>query len=87
MKGAIIISNIISLIVAIGMAVWVYKVVNRHGGKLPWLWAVRAFAFWPLVTTIAGFKYDEIAMKVVGISGLCLIVVGIVMAIGLVTFL
>ena len=79
--------GIAGLIVAIVMAVWVYKVVNRHGGQLPWLWAIGAFVFWPLATTIAGFKYDETAMKVVGIIGLCLIVVGIVMAIGLVAFL
>ena len=86
-RKAIIISNIVSLVVAIALAVWVYKVVNRHSGQLPWLWAVGAFVFWPLVATIAGFKYDETAMKVVGIIGLCLIVVGIVMAVSLLTFL
>jgi len=47
----------------------------------------RSLVFRPLAATIAGFKYDETAMKVVGIIGLCLIVVGIVMAIGLVAFL
>ncbi len=78
-------SNIVALIVAIVMAVWVYQVVNGHGGRLPWLWAIGAFVFWPLIATIVGFKFDETAMKVVGISGLCLIVVGIVMAIGLVS--
>jgi hypothetical protein len=87
LKGAVIMSSIVALVVAIVMAVWVYKVVNRHGGQLPWLWAIGAFVFWPLAATVAGFKYDETAMKVVGIIGLCLIVVGIVMAIGLVAFL
>lgn len=71
--------SILSLLVAIIVAVWVYKVVNRHGGQLPWLWAIGAFVFWPLAATIAGFKYDETAMKVVGIIGLLFIV----MAIGL----
>ncbi len=80
-------NNIIALVVAIGMAVWVYQVVNKHGGNLAWLWAIGAFVFWPLVATIAGYKYHETAMKVVGIIGLCLIVVGIVMAIGLVAVL
>jgi hypothetical protein len=80
-------SSIVALVVAIVMAVWVYKVVHRHGGPLAWLWAIGAFVFWPLAATIAGFKYDETTMKVVGIIGLCLIVVGIVMAIVLVAFL
>ena len=79
--------GILSLIIAIVMAVWVYKVVNRHGGQLPWLWAVGAFVFWQLVATIAGYKYDETAMKVVGIIGLGLIVLGVVMAISLPAFL
>ena len=77
-------SGIVGLIVAIVMAVWVYQVVDRHGGKLPWLWVIGTFVFWPLVITIAGFKYDEIAMKVVGIIGLGLIVLGIALGIGLV---
>jgi len=80
-------SNILGLVVAIVMAVWLYKVVNRHGGQLPWLWAAGAFVFWPLVATIAGFIYDDFVMKVVGISSMGLIVVGIVMPIGLVAFL
>ena len=80
-------SSIISLIVAIGMAVWVYQVVNRHGGQLPWLWAIGAFVFWPLTATIAGYKYNETAMKVVGIIGLVFIVVGIVMGVGMVAIL
>ncbi len=80
-------NNIIAAIVAIGMAVWVYQVVNRHGGQLPWLWAIGAFVFWPLIATIAGYKYHETAMKVVGIIGLVFIVVGIVMGIGMVAIL
>ena len=80
-------SNIIVLLVGIVMAVWVYKVVDRHDGQLPWLWAVGALVFWPLVTTIAGFKYDDLAIKVVGISGLGLFALGIAMAIGLVALL
>ena len=79
--------NIVALIVAIAMAVWIYQVVNRHGGRLPWLWAAGAFVFWPLVATFAGFKYDDFVMNVVGISSLGLIVVGITMPIGLVAFL
>jgi len=74
--------GIVGFIVAIVMAVWLYQVVNRHGGNLPWLWAAGAFVFWPVVIIIAGFKYDEIAMKVVGIIGLGLIVLGIVTTIG-----
>ncbi len=70
--------GIIVLIVAIWMAVWVYQVVNRHGGKLPWLWAAGAFVFWPLVATIAGYKYNETAMQLVGCIGLGLTVLGIV---------
>ncbi len=80
-------SSIVALVVAIVMAVWVYKVVDRHGGELPWLWAIGAFVFWPLIATIAGYKYHETAMKVVGIIGLVFIVVGIVMGIGMVAIL
>ena len=80
-------SSIVVLVSAIVMAVWVYRVVNRHGGELPWLWAIVTFMFWPLAATVTGFKYDETAMKVVGIIGLCLVVVYIAMAIGLVAFL
>lgn len=80
-------SNIVVAIVAIVMAVWVYQVVRGHGGRLPWLWAIGAFVFWPLVATFAGFKYDEITMMVAGIIGLGIIVLGLVMPIGLVAFL
>ncbi len=79
MKGIITMSEnmsaIIGVVIGIVMAVWVYKVVNRHDGQLPWLWAVGAFTFFPLVATIAGFKYNETAMLGVGITGLCLVVV------------
>ena len=68
--------GIIGLLVAIVFAVWVYKVVNRKGGELPWLWAIGAFFLWPIVVTIAGFKYDEAAMKVIGIIGLVFIAIG-----------
>ena len=77
-------SGIVGIIIAIAMAVWLYQIVNGHGGRLPWLWATGVFLFWPLVTTIAGFKYDEIAMKVVGIIGLGLTVLGIVTTISLI---
>ncbi len=81
-------SGIVALIVAIVMAMWVYQVVNGHGGRLPWLWAIGAFVFWPIFATIAGYKYDEITMMVAGIIGLLLIVVGIVLlSIGLVEYL
>ena len=70
--------GIVVLIVTIVMAVWVYQVVNRHGGKLPWLWAAGTFVFWPVVIIIAGIKYDEIAMQLVGCIGLGLTVLGIV---------
>ena len=69
--------GIVVLIVTIVMALWIYQVVNRHGGKLPWLWAAGTFVFWPVVITTTGFIYDEIAMKVVGIIGLGLTVLGI----------
>ncbi len=69
--------GIIVLIVTIWMAVWIYQVVNRHGGKLPWLWAAGAFVFWPVVILFAGIKYDETAMQVVGCIGLGLTVLGI----------
>jgi len=59
------------------MAEWVYLVVNSHGGQRPWLWAIGAFVFWPLVATIAAFKYDETALKMVAIMGLFIIVLGI----------
>jgi len=71
--------GIIVLIISIAMAVRIYQVVNKHGGKLPWLWAAGAFVFWPLVATIAGYKYEETAMQLVGIVGLGLTVVGVVM--------
>ena len=80
-------SGIVGLVVSILMAVWLYKVVNRHDGQLPWLWAIGAFVFWPLVITVAGFGYNETVMKVVGIISMCLIVLGIVMTIGLVSIL
>ena len=79
--------GIVVLIVTIAMAVRIYQVVNKHGGKLPWLWAAGAFVFWPLVATIAGYKYDERAIMVVGLIGLCLILVGIVTNITYVAFL
>ncbi len=75
-------SGIVGLVVSILMAVWIYLVVKKHGGRLPWLWAIGALVFWPLVITIAGFEYDEFAMKVVGVSGLGLMVLGIVITIG-----
>ena len=79
--------GIVGLIIAIVMASWIYEVVDRNDGQRPWLWAAGAFVFWPLVATIAGFKYDETPIMVVGIIGLCLIVVGILMGIGLDEFL
>jgi len=75
------------LIISIAMAVRIYQVVNKHGGKLPWLWAAGAFVFWPLVATIAGYKYDETAIMVVGMTGLILIVMGIVAVITLLPIL
>jgi hypothetical protein len=80
-------SGIVGLIVALVMAVWIYLVVKKHDGQLPWLWATGAFVFWPLVITVAGFEYNETVMKVVGIISMCLIVLGIVMTIGLVSIL
>ena len=79
--------GIIVLIISIVMAQWIYQVVNRHGGKLPWLWAAGAFVFWPLVATIAGYKYDETAIMVVGLTGLILFVMGIVVVIMLIPIL
>ena len=75
-------SGIVGLVVALAMAVWIYLVVKKHGGQMPWLWAAGALVFWPLVITIAGFEYDEFEMKVVGVSGLGLTVLGIVITIG-----
>ncbi len=71
-------TGLVGLIISIAMAVWVYQVVNKHGGKLPWLWAIGTFVFGPLVATIAGFIYDETAMQLVGIIGLGLTTLGIV---------
>ncbi len=79
--------GIVVLIVTIAVAVWVYQVVDRHGGKLPWLWAISAIVFWPLVATIAGLIYKERAIMVVGMIGLCLIVAGIVTNFFFVAFL
>ncbi len=70
--------GIIVLIVTIWMAVWIYQVVNRHGGELPWLWAIGAFVFWPVVIIIAGIKYEENAMQIVGLIGLGLTLLGYV---------
>jgi len=75
-------SGIVGLVVAVVMAVWIYLVVKKHGGQMPWLWAAGTLVFWPLVITIAGFEYDEFAMKMVGVSGLGLTVLGIVITIG-----
>ena len=69
--------SIVGLVIGIAMAVWVYQVVSKRGGQLPWLWAIGTVLLWPLFVTIAGFKYNETAMKVVGIIGICLIVVGV----------
>ncbi len=81
-KKSIMMSGIIGLIISIAMAVWVYQVANKNGGKLPWLWAIGAFVFWPPVIIIAGIKYDEIKMSVVGCIGLGLIILGSVLGIG-----
>ena len=70
--------GVVVLIVTIVMAVWIYQVVNRHDGKLPWLWAAGTFVFWPVAILFAGIKYDEYAMQVVGCIGLGLTVLGIV---------
>ena len=80
-------SGIIGLIISIAMAAWIYQVVNKNDGKLPWLWAAGAFVFWPLVATIAGYKYDETAIMVVGMTCLILIVMGIVAVITLIPIL
>ncbi len=77
-------TGIIGLIISLATAVWVYRVVNRHGGQMPWLWGIGALVFWPLVATIAGLKYEETAIMVVGMIGLCLIVLGLVVAISLI---
>ena len=77
----------VGLIISIAMAVWVYQVVNKHGGKLPWLWAIGTLVFWPLVVTIAGYKHDETAIMIVGMTGLILIVMGIVAVITLIPIL
>ena len=71
--------GIIVLIISIAMAVRIYQVVNKHGGKLPWLWAIGAFVFWPVVIITVGIKYDEITMQVVGLIALGIIILGIVM--------
>jgi hypothetical protein len=75
--------GIVGIIISIVMAVWIYQVVNRHGGKLPWLWAAGAFVLWPLIATIAGYKHDEASIMMVGIIGLCLFVLSIVVALSL----
>ena len=79
--------GIVVLIVTIVMVVWVYQVVDRHGENLPWLWAIGTLVFWPLVATIAGIKYNERAIMVVGMIGLCLILAGIVTNFAFVAFL
>jgi len=71
--------GIVGLIISIAVAVWIYQVVNKHGGKLPWLWSAGAFVFWPAVIIIVGIKYDEITMQVVGLIALGIIILGIVM--------
>ena len=70
--------GIVVLIVTIAMAAWIYQVVNKNGGKLPWMWAAGTFVFWPVAILFAGIKYDEYAMQVVGCIGLGLTVLGIV---------
>ena len=77
-------TGIVGLIVTLAMAVWIYLVVKKHGGQMPWLWAIGALVFWPLFITVAGFEYDETVMKVVGIISMCLTVLGIVITIGFV---
>jgi hypothetical protein len=69
--------GIIVLIISIAMAVRIYQVVDKHGGKQPWLWAAGAFVFWPLAAIIAGYKYNETAMQLVGVVGLGLTVLGV----------
>ncbi len=86
-KKSIMMSGIIGLIISIAVAVWVYQVVNKHGGKLPWLWAIGTLVFWPPAATVAGYKYDETAIMVVGMIGLCLTLVGIVVVITLLPIL
>jgi hypothetical protein len=70
--------GIIVLIISIAMAAWIYQVVDRYGGKLPWLWAAGTFVFWPVVILFAGIKYDDTAMQLVGCIGLGLTVLGFV---------
>jgi TPR repeat protein len=71
-KSAKLMLYIVQFFITIVMTVWVYKVVDRHGEPKPWLWAIGAFIFWAPVVTVAGFKYDETAMKVVGSIALCI---------------
>lgn len=67
--------GIVALLIGLAFAFWVYKVVSKSGGELPWLWAIGAFFIWPIVVTIAGFKFNDTAMKVVGIIGLVFVAI------------
>lgn len=68
--------SIVGIVIGIGMAVWVYNVLSTRGVQLPWLWAIGTALIWPVFVTIVGFKYNEAAMKIVGIVGLVILVVG-----------
>ena len=79
-KGGVM-SGMLGLLVSVAMAFWVYQVVSRRGGQLPWLWAIGTLLLWPVFITIVGFKYDETAMKWVG-SIVLLVTIGAVLWFG-----
>lgn len=68
--------SIVGLVIGIAMAVWVYNVLSKKGVQLPWLWAIGTAIIWPIFVTIVGFKYNEGAMKIVGIIGLVILALG-----------
>lgn len=60
-------SSVVGLVIGAILAVWVFQVVSKKNGQVPWLWAIGTFLLPAVFVTIAGFIYNETAMKIVGI--------------------
>jgi hypothetical protein len=65
------------LIIGIALGVWVFQFLKGKNVDYPWAWGIGTAVLPAIFLTIVGFKYDNMAMKIVGCI-LLLILVGAV---------